>query len=472
MTYLYGAAVQGIQSFIFKTNELRDIAGASELVEKICTTLFLETLGKQNEKKWKDDHQVIAAAGNVKYILNEEECRKAVRFFPKAVMCEAPGITISQAVVEMGGNFKNSINLLEKKLHETRNRPAIPINLGLLGMLRAPRTGLPAIDYKDGNPIDEATRAKNNNNELRQLCKKSFGFDVKHDQIAYDIKDLTNGNDWIAIIHADGNGLGRVVQEVGCDKEKYKQFSKNLDEATKMSAQAAFNAVKNKFDNNKHIPIRPVVLGGDDMTAIIRGSLACDYVKKYLAEFEYNTKEKLDGLLPNGMKHLSACAGIAFIKSSYPFYYGYNLAEELCGEAKKISDRKDSCMMFHKVQDSFVTGYDDIVRRELSIDGKPILKYGPYFLNKEDGLMSIDDLQELCQQLAKADNQGIKTGIRRWLTSLHEGKGVALQMLDRLKEVHGNKELINKLTNNRAQDDAVAAADTLSLFTIMNQKTR
>ena len=33
--YLYGAAVQGIQNFIFQTNELKDIVGASELVEDI-----------------------------------------------------------------------------------------------------------------------------------------------------------------------------------------------------------------------------------------------------------------------------------------------------------------------------------------------------------------------------------------------------------------------------------------------------
>ena len=33
--FLYGAAVQGIQSFIFQTNALKEIAGASELVEQI-----------------------------------------------------------------------------------------------------------------------------------------------------------------------------------------------------------------------------------------------------------------------------------------------------------------------------------------------------------------------------------------------------------------------------------------------------
>ena len=30
--YLYGASVQGIQDFIFKTNRLKDIVGASEIV--------------------------------------------------------------------------------------------------------------------------------------------------------------------------------------------------------------------------------------------------------------------------------------------------------------------------------------------------------------------------------------------------------------------------------------------------------
>ena len=73
--YLYGAAVQGIQDFIFKTNELKHIVGASELVEQICTTAFDE-YGKNGES-------VVRAAGNIKFIFEkEEDCAKAVREFP------------------------------------------------------------------------------------------------------------------------------------------------------------------------------------------------------------------------------------------------------------------------------------------------------------------------------------------------------------------------------------------------------
>ena len=44
--YLYGASVQGIQSFIFQTNKLKEIIGASELVEEICTSMFAEQINK------------------------------------------------------------------------------------------------------------------------------------------------------------------------------------------------------------------------------------------------------------------------------------------------------------------------------------------------------------------------------------------------------------------------------------------
>lgn len=78
--YLYGASVQGIQGFIFQTNELKDIVGASELVERICTSLFEDNYGKEGEP-------VVLAAGNIKFVFNNREaCVRAVGEFPKTVM--------------------------------------------------------------------------------------------------------------------------------------------------------------------------------------------------------------------------------------------------------------------------------------------------------------------------------------------------------------------------------------------------
>ena len=38
--WLYGASVQGIQGYIFQTNKLKDVIGASELGKDLCETSF------------------------------------------------------------------------------------------------------------------------------------------------------------------------------------------------------------------------------------------------------------------------------------------------------------------------------------------------------------------------------------------------------------------------------------------------
>ena len=156
--YLYGAAVQGIQSFIFQTKELKDIVGASELVEEICTTAFARLLyddsNTEDDKILKkfltDDNRIISAAGNIKYILNEKDCMNVVREFPKKVMQMAPGITISQAVVKYEpDNFGLCVQELEDKLRAQRNKPMRSTTLGLMGIRRSRKTGLPAVEMHE-----------------------------------------------------------------------------------------------------------------------------------------------------------------------------------------------------------------------------------------------------------------------------------------------------------------------------------
>lgn len=42
--WLYGASVQGIQGYIFQTNKLKDVIGASELVKDLRETNFKKEL--------------------------------------------------------------------------------------------------------------------------------------------------------------------------------------------------------------------------------------------------------------------------------------------------------------------------------------------------------------------------------------------------------------------------------------------
>jgi hypothetical protein len=485
--YLYGAEVQGIQDFIFSTNELKEIVGASELVEKVCTTAFTELLGTS----FNTGQVLVMAAGKIRYLFSDmTECKKVVRDFPRKVIEMAPGITFSQAVVKYdGGNYAETSQELEDKLRAQRNNQFRNPNIGFIGTLRSRKTGLPAIKVVDGEYCDAASVQKlsmmgrgERSEAHKKLNNKLFGNGPKFG--IYDISQIPTENNWIAIIHADGNGLGRVVQKIGNDSETMKLFSKYLDEATQAAAQRAYSKLNINMSDGKPEPIRPIVLSGDDLTVICRADIALPFVKNFLQEFEdctgkegkYNDifalgmasiLSKNDGVFSNGRRYLTACAGIAYVKSSYPFYYGYNLAEELCSDAKKESKEisggmenlPPSSVTFHRVQSSFIESLDKIKDKELTADNTS-LKFGPYYLDLDyvksfdktkdgnlNGVMrwSIDILESKVKMINGEgdDKQKLKGNLRNWLTLLGSNPGYAQQRKYRIINIlkEANKDL-------------------------------
>jgi len=481
--FLYGASVQGIQGFIFQTNELKHIIGASEIVERVCTTYFTDRFQQGGE-------MIVEAAGNVKCLYTDrEECERTVKYFPKTIVEHAPGITISQAVVVFDDdNFGKAVEELERRLRAQRNRPMPSLTTGLMAVERSRKTGLPAVNIEENDFIDESTKLKikaskeyteeGDRNATFKLCKKSFGENVKEldfKNVAFDIEDLTEMNDWIAIIHADGNGLGQIVSSIGKQQGKLKKFSSDLDHAVEKAAQLAFEKLNADFDLLKaKIPLRPVVLSGDDMTIICRGDLAIPYAKWFMQYFEEETEK---------MGHpLTACAGIAYIKSSYPFYYGYNLAETLCGIAKKDAKKRvhdgkvPACLAFHKVQSSFVEDYDEILAKEKTPQDGHSLEFGPYYLHEMEGRWTIDELQQQAGKLKGKEGNATKSSLRQWMTILHDGVEQAEQRKERmLTIVPKSLETLVKIAlrgEEREGKKCYPVQDILTLHTINTQQTK
>ncbi|MDE5877740.1 MAG: hypothetical protein K2H47_09645 [Muribaculaceae bacterium] len=513
--YLYGAAVQGIQGFIFQTNKLREIVGASELVEKICTELFVCTLYPDSEDPLKelekDKNAVQNAAGNIKYIFTDEaKCKDIVRNFPKIVMEFAPGITISQSVVKYReGGFAEAVQQLERNLRVQRNKPMRDVNIGLMGIRRSRQTSLPAtyIEKKSSEAeyIDAGTYQKLYDSEGKKrtslvLGQKIFGENVNSERLASEMQDLTSGNDWIAIIHADGNGLGRVVQQIGTSKEKFRDFSRKLNEATVTAARNAFDEIIGTGGDSK-IPMRPIVLGGDDLTVICRGDLAIPFTEAFIENFEKETKELLGGILGSvfgaDSNYLTACAGIAFVKSSFPFHYGYKLAESLCDRAKKDTKKlynaesgnlPASCLMFHKVQDSFISNFEEISVRELSPQANISFEFGPYYLKevKLPGVKrwTIKELKERAAQLDSEIGNTVKSHLRNWMTLLYDDEDMARQKLERVKTINKMKEDVIAMTDEALRKESrerngeeieitlYPVYDLLALHTVNTQRTK
>ena len=446
--YLYGASIQGIQSFIFQTNKLKEIIGASEIIENISTNYFTEFLKEQNISTGYE--KITMAAGNIKFIFdNESDIKKVVKNFPKAVMEKAYGITISQAVVKFEGSLeKTHIDKLEIKLKTARNKVELPLDLSLNIIKNAPRTGKSGVAKDNDNKvIDKATLQKNKKSNGVLLTNKLVE-NTLDDKFVSDFKYLSNKKNKIAVIHVDGNGLGRILQQMGKKIEEngnseqlktaFAKFSTQLDASTIKAAKDAINKV---FDaeNKLNIKFRPIVLGGDDLTVVCDANKAIEFTEEYLKLFEENTKENLKGLVEtynldefkNGLK---AAAGIAYCNEKYPFHYAVDLAEALCGEAKKRSDRKNSCLMFHNIQSSFFTSFSDYKDNELTI-GNIEFDFGPYYVEKGLGVEkpSIDAFKELYKEFKK-ENSPISS-LRNWLSELYSNKEHAQSTLNRINQM-------------------------------------
>lgn len=160
--------------------------------------------------------------------------------------------------------------------------------------------------------------------------------------------------DYIAIVHIDGNNMGQKFAD--CDTlTKRKNMSRAIRQATITAFTELLEKVEQEYDTyssyltlhtkdgKRFLPVRPLVLGGDDMTFVCTAKVAIPYAKFLMEALMKNH-------IP-GCDDIASCAGIAILPSAYPFFRGYEMAEQLCGAAKASmrplynEAKQDSCWL-------------------------------------------------------------------------------------------------------------------------------
>jgi hypothetical protein len=97
-------------------------------------------------------------------------------------------------------------------------------------------------------------------------------------------------------------------------------------------------------------------------------------------------------------KKLSCCAGVAIVKASYPFFRAYELAEQLCGAAKKNSRQDDTSWLDFAILHGEKTPELAQLRRQQYKAALGDLHFGPYMVakdyNEHDSLNALLALEE------------------------------------------------------------------------------
>ena len=465
--YLYGASIQGIQEYIYATNKLQEIIGASEIIDSLgqkfdnkqeCKGAIFGVFDELRANGLVEQI-LLNAAGNFRAIVDgEENLKKIVRDLPKKIMQNAYGITISQAVAPYNDNdYGTASKELERKLKTQRNRPSLPLDMSINFMALAPKTARPIVKFDGDDALDISSVQK----------REAHGRWFKRHPATKELKEfsqISNKKNKLAVIHADGNGLGVLVKNLADEVNKNNntgiiaKFSEALDKATK---DAFANAkLKTKIALGKDdLKIKALILSGDDMTAVCDADIALEFTKNFIEEFEKETDKKK----PDIKEKLTMCAGIAYCNEKFPFHYAAALAEELCGAAKKHSkdryvndaekDIAPSCLMFHNVQSSNFQSWDKFIKDELTIgskkeecaaDGKNASEircdFGPYYLGdttKSKNEPKVENFINLAEMYR--GEKSPKGKLREWIKELGVNDRLAKVMLDRINEMLENR---------------------------------
>ncbi len=444
---LYVTAARGIQDFIFRSDKLKEMVGASELVELLATNLMNQLLADHWDQ---DDYCVLSQAGGGARILFKTRmaAEQLAEVWPVIVRGKAPGLQVVQALVDWQNNLAQTISEGEKRINQLRNYHFASLPPGNPLMAKVPRSGQPASREKKGEPLSlESCKKREQSAGARwHLWARILpGFDPQANQalLPAEFAELAGSeNSYLAVIHADGNNMGQVIRDLlqemeepaqtAAAQENYKNFCVRVDRATRDAFRVAVGKVMEK--DGRH-PLVPLICAGDDATLVIAAPKAMLFCREFASQFEIRSCELLAGMgfrcLANG---LSTSIGAAFVKASHPFWQAYELAESLCAHAKQQTQRQGSAIAFHRVTTSLAGAYSSLLRESLSV-ADLCLTMNPYRLGggpPRPGIPTFADLEQLCLALA-----GLPRGpVRELITRMHHSQAFADQAYERIKEVH------------------------------------
>ncbi len=343
--------ITSIQKYVFLSNKLKENLGASFLISDLYNSMVSKNDAvKDIPLKINGEYDGYMGGGNALLFFNSKvDAEEFVIEWTKSLLVLAPGVTVATAINEWNegeDKFTNSRDALFDKLRENKSRfisqTIIPRH-GISAECKSDGYSMDVWSNSEGDYISASTNAKicafpASKKKTDEDFNEPLGTNFYFTDLLEDLGQSKGSENHIAIVHIDGNSMGDRFKKLN-SLEATKQLSKDVEKAVKESFKILLKAIVFELQDEKkkgylsikkegELPIRPIIMGGDDITFACDGRMGIYYAKIFMEAFQ--NQEDNNG---NNLK-LSSCAGIAVIKTKYPFYKGYQLAEELCANAK------------------------------------------------------------------------------------------------------------------------------------------
>ena len=360
--------VRGIQNYIFRTNRVKEIMGGSVIVDNIIVDGLKqiiqgisdgdEQISKNYLTEWKTSNnsleflsnkdiqmQVMYIGGGNAYVLyrSYDLCRKFNRELAEYVFKETYALQLAVATVKKTNSYYDDYGRIKMEMRRVKSVMPDGRPVGAFPFMKVdPVTGFPIIDYSSNDGYLST--------ESQKKCL-AYKENVKEDlEKAFDnLISKKNDNSMLAVVHIDGNNMGlrisqimrAIDEESKNDYEKVTQVVRGISRSIDKSFSEAFMDMEKYIKNvlslkvKQEIPCalyRKIICAGDDITFVCNAKVALAAVIHFL-EFIGKRKMEVGGLTAE--EPFSACAGIAYFHSHFPFSDAYQVAEECCSSAKK-----------------------------------------------------------------------------------------------------------------------------------------
>lgn len=368
MPVLTAIDVLGVQRYVFASSRLRDVVAASWLVHW-ATAADGALYGT-------DGNILLASGGNA--VIRFADIH-AARFFAarytRRLYDDAPGldVVVTHRSYEEGGLAAALARIQVDVAHAKLERVPSAPQLGISVTAPCRITGLPAtgLDPQDASIPLSSMVLRWRSGDVRASATSRWDAlltDVQRFAFPSEIDDMgrTRGDtSLVGVVHIDGNGIGQQIkswltqcvdqaQPDATVEEDLRRWSTRIDQIGLRCLQSIVSRVSVAITDKARIegalpdlgfdlrqsndrvilPLRPVLLGGDDLTFLCDGRLALDLAETALREF--------DGDVPK-LGWVTACAGVAIVPAHTPFDRAYDLAETLAANAKtRRRERSDN----------------------------------------------------------------------------------------------------------------------------------
>ncbi|RME61455.1 hypothetical protein D6779_00030, partial [Candidatus Parcubacteria bacterium] len=363
--YLLAAEADKIQDLLFRSARLREVVGGSQLLTRFCLDIPSKHLGVS------PNNIIISDGGSFRILFDTE--KDALAFGDKLaeVYRRATGGTLSVAEpVPVNGDFNAASEQAEENLREAKRwhegwqeQPHLPYmafcascGIGLAVTYRAYHEG------EEAQYLCESCLNKGSERSIGQLGEFLEGFFTevvgedglkqadwpgrikRRDRDEIDpLEDVADYDPrrYVAYLLADGNDMGKTFS--ACQTpEQMRALSTGLSQVVRKALAEPTKMImeKNPLDDRPNfIPVLPLILGGDDLFALIPVRWAIDFARQFCETYEQEMQSLFDRIGLKDVTVPTVSATVVICKSKHPYRLAHEAGEIRLKEAKRVGKR-------------------------------------------------------------------------------------------------------------------------------------